>query len=196
MMIGRMLAPVHALGPGSRVALWTIGCSKHCEGCISPELKKRKQEKDISVEFLAQIMREASQKNNCKGLTISGGDPFEQPEELLKLLKVIRKTFEDILVYTGFLYEEIEQGKYGEEAKEALAYIDVLVDGPYIKERNVSDSVLRGSDNQKILFLNPSREKEYMSYLKEGRQLENFHLGNNVITVGIPDRRFKNEEIK
>ncbi len=194
MMTARILAPVHSLGPGRRVVLWTQGCGKHCEGCISPELKEKKKEKDIPVEFLAKVILEAAEKNCCEGLTVSGGDPFEQPEELLKLLRSVRNVFREIMVYTGFLYEQIETGQCGEAAKEVLAYIDVLIDGPYMKEKNIPEAVLRGSENQRILYLNPEVEAEYVPYLKEGRRLENFHMGGSVVTVGIPERRFVNEE--
>ncbi len=192
MMTGQLLAPVHTLGPGRRVTLWTQGCSKHCKGCISPELKEKRKETEIPVEFLAEIIRQASVKNKCTGLTISGGDPFEQPDELVKLLKLIRNDFEDILVYTGFVYEQLQDGM----CQEALNYIDVLIDGPYVQEKNIPKAVLRGSENQRMIYLNPVMEEKYRSYLECGRQLENFNLGNRVVTVGIPDKRFIDEEAK
>ncbi len=190
MMTGRLLAPVHTLGPGERVVLWTQGCSKHCEGCISPELKERKKETEIPAAFLAEIIRQAAVRNSCSSLTISGGDPFEQPEELLKLLKLVRGDFEDILVYTGFQYEQLKD----RESQEILTYIDVLIDGPYIQEKNVPEAVLRGSENQRILYLNPAMEEKYCSYLNRGRQLESFNVGKGLIMVGIPDRRFADED--
>lgn len=194
MMTGRLLAPVYTLGPGPRVVLWTQGCSKNCKGCITPELQLKKKEKEVPIEFLVEIIRQAALKNQCKGLTISGGDPLEQPEELLKLLKLIRKDFEDIMVYTGFLYEEIANGSLGREAQETLNYIDVLIDGPYVEAQNVSEAVLKGSENQRILYLNPLAEQFYIPYLSQGRLLQNFHQGSNIVTVGIPDRRFTDEE--
>lgn len=187
MLIGRLLAPIHSLGPGERVGLWTLGCEKNCKGCISPELKERNPKKDIPIPLLVKIIRNSAKANECDGLTISGGDPFEQPESLLSLLKEVREDFQDILVYTGFLYEQIADGSLGAEAKEALTYIDVLIDGPYIEERNQPEAVLRGSDNQRILYLNPVSRALYEPYLKEGRQLENFIHGGDVCTVGIPN---------
>ena len=185
MLIGKLLSPIHSLGPGTRAGLWTQGCNKNCKGCISPELKSKNPKKDIPMELLTGILRSGAKRNNCDRLTISGGDPFEQPEELCRLLKEIRKDFKDILVYTGFLYEQIADGSLGEAARESLEYIDVLIDGPYIEEQNVPEAVLRGSKNQRIIYLNPDRRDEYEDYLKQGRQLENFVHNNEVCTVGI-----------
>ena len=188
MLIGKLLSPIHSLGPGTRAGLWTQGCNKNCKGCISPELKCKNPKKDIPMELLTGILRSGAKRNNCDGLTISGGDPFEQPEELYRLLKEVRGDFKDILVYTGFLYEQIADGSLGEAAREALEYIDVLIDGPYIEEQNVPEAVLRGSKNQRIIYLNPDRRDEYEDYLKQGRQLENFIHNNEVCTVGILDK--------
>ena len=185
MEIGRLLAPIHSLGPGERIGLWTLGCDKNCKGCISPEFKNPDEKKDIPIQLLVSIIRQTAKINECTGITISGGDPFCQPEELCKLLREIRGDFKDILVYTGYLYEDIAGGKYGDAARDALTCIDVLIDGPYIEEENFCDVILRGSKNQKILIFNPELEEIYKEYMKEGRLLENFTGNGHLYTVGI-----------
>ena len=67
--------------------------------------------------------------------------------------------------------------------------IDVLIDGPYIHERNFPDCVLRGSDNQCIHYLNPEARAAYAGYLKQGRVLESFSHNGSVIITGIANRR-------
>ena len=188
MKVGKMLAPVHSLGPGSRVVLWTQGCKKQCPGCISPEFQCFSEEKEIPVKLLASILKETAARNGTGKLTISGGDPFEQPEELFSLLREIQDDFDDILVYTGYLYEEIKDGSLSLEAEAALAFVDVLIDGPYVESLNVPEAVLRGSENQRILYLNQSKKEEYESYLKEGRRVETFVHDGTVSFVGILDR--------
>ena len=110
MQTARFFSPVHTLGPGRRVGLWTQGCRKKCPECTAPELQIFRKELEIPEEILARMIMDAARRNGCSGLTISGGDPFEQPESLLKLLKLLRETFEDILVYTGYTMEEIRAG--------------------------------------------------------------------------------------
>lgn len=183
-----MIAPVHSLGPGERVCLWTRGCIKHCPGCISPELQSPEGE-DIPEEMLARVLIQTALANGCQGLTLSGGDPLEQPESLLRLLQAVRPHFPDILVYTGYSLDAIAAGHCGEAARQCLSLIDILIDGPYIHSRNHPDCVLRGSDNQVIHYLTPDLRESYEHYLRQGRTLETFAHNGNLIITGIPDRR-------
>lgn len=191
MRIARILSPVHSLGPGERVCLWTQGCSKRCGGCISPELQPFTG-READEGALARILLQVAEKNGCTGITISGGDPFEQPRSLLRLLKLLREGFDDILVYTGFTLRDIQDGLAGSEAKECLDYIDVLIDGAYIDALNRKDCVLRGSANQKIYFFKESLAPAYAEYMKQGRILESFVHAPDTIVTGIRNK----EELK
>ena len=84
----------------------------------------------------------------------------------MTLLKKVRVLFENILVYTGYTLEEIRKGMAGAAGKKSLSYIDVLIDGPYIREQNKPDCVLRGSYNQDIHYLNPACQDAYEAYMK------------------------------
>lgn len=191
MQIARILSPVHSLGPGERVCIWTQGCNKRCKGCISPELQPFSGN-EVDEESLANIIIQIARKGNCNGITISGGDPFEQPHSLLKLLRLLRNEFNDILVYTGFELTDILNGLAGDEAKSCIEYLDVLIDGKYIDELNFRDCVLRGSSNQKIHFINKELAIVYDEYMKQGRILENFVHNQDTIVTGI----FSKEEQK
>ena len=78
------------------------------------------------------------------GFTITGGDPFYQPDALRELLPLLETISPDILVYTGYLREELPE--------DILQHIAVLIDGRYVQENNRGE-VLRGSDNQRIIIL-------------------------------------------
>lgn len=191
MLIARILSPVHSLGPGDRVCLWTQGCKKRCKGCISPELQPYSGN-EIDEDVLAKILIQVARKNNCTGITISGGDPLEQSQALLELLTLLRNEFDDILVYTGFEFQDIQDGLAGIEAKKCLDYLDVLIDGNYIDELNDKDCVLRGSSNQNIHFITKELAPIYAEYMKQGRILESFVHNQNTIVTGI----FNKEEPK
>lgn len=184
MLIARILSPVHSLGPGDRVCLWTQGCKKRCKGCISPELQPYGGN-EVDENVLAKILTQVARKNNCTSITISGGDPLEQPQALLRLLAILRNEFDDILVYTGFELQDIQYGLIGIEAKKCLDYLDVLIDGKYIDELNYKDCVLRGSSNQNIHFINNELAPIYAEYMKQGRILESFVHNQNTIVTGI-----------
>lgn len=191
MLIARILSPVHSLGPGERVCIWTQGCSKRCKGCISPELQPFSG-KEIDESVLANIIIQVARNNGCKGITLSGGDPFEQPQALLKLLMLLRENFDDILVYTGFELTDIQSELMGTAAKKCLDYLDVLIDGRYIDELNFQDCALRGSTNQKIHFFNKGLVSVYDEYMRQGRILESFVHNQDTIVTGI----FNKEEPK
>ena len=183
-----MISPVHSLGPGERVCLWLQGCRRDCPGCISPEMRPDAGP-EAPVELLADILTGTARRGSCEGLTISGGEPFLQAPGLLQLLALVRDGFRDILVYTGYTLEELRGGACGPAGRDCLAYIDVLIDGPYLQERNRPDCVLRGSENQIIHYLNPGLAGRYKAYLTQGRMLESFSHNRDVVLTGIWNRR-------
>lgn len=192
MLVARILSPVHSLGPGNRVCIWTQGCKKRCKGCISPELQPFTGTETDEM-LLSDIVNKIAEKNACKGITISGGEPFEQSKALLRLVKLLRNTFDDILVYTGFEFKDIQNEKYGLEASLCLDYIDVLIDGEYIEELNYSDCVMKGSTNQKIHFLNKKLISLYEEYMEKGRILQSFVHNTETVITGIKNREAYNE---
>ena len=130
MKIARILYPVKNLGPGNRIGIWFSGCRKHCKGCANPELWEDNGIGDISCEtVLLAIGRLRSDKYpEIDGVTISGGEPFLQPDALRELIKILlNENIKDILVYSGYQKEELES-----EYKDILDDISVLVDGEYI----------------------------------------------------------------
>ena len=68
---------------------------------------------------------------------------------------------------------------------ECLRYIDVLIDGRYVKKMNTPDCVLRGSSNQEIHFLNKGKRALFVEYMKRGRIIESFVHDNKTIITGI-----------
>lgn len=180
MKISRILYPVHSLGPGERVCLWTQGCSKNCKGCISPEMQPFCGT-EVDEEKLAKMLAAAC--CNHGELTISGGDPFEQPEALFSLLTHARGSFSDILVYTGYELDELKA--LGDAALKSLELIDVLIDGRYVEELNFPDCVLKGSENQIIHFFNNTLRAKYEDYCSKGRTVEYFSHGKETILTGI-----------
>lgn len=192
MKIARILYPVHALGPGERVAIWTYGCNHQCPGCANPELWQSEGQKEISNVELRKLLSDIKQRGRIDGVTITGGDPFLFPESLSELLSVVKEETEDILVYTGFLREELEKDSNKLRLLEEIA---VLIDGPYVESEN-KGHVLKGSENQRIFYRKEQYRLEYEAYIQkyQGKQLvENFPAKNGVISVGIHKPDFIHE---
>lgn len=189
MRIERAVNYIRTLGPGLRLCIWVNGCSRGCPGCVSKRLQEADEGTEVDIyEYFSRYNLE-----RIDGVTVSGGEPFEQPEELRKLVDYFTKRgIEDILVYTGYTLSEL-CAKKNRDIDSVLEKISVLIDGPYILERDSGRGNLTGSDNQCIHYLIPKYREEYEAYIKELRAPEEMILGNTLLSVGIPDRQYIDE---
>ncbi len=177
MYIARVLYPVEVLGPGKRIGIWTCGCPHRCEGCANPELWEVDESRNIELPVLLDLVRRIASEKQVDGFTITGGEPFLQREELKALLSSLSAWSDDILVYTGYRKEQLQDSD--------LEHISVLIDGPYIKGKNTGLQ-LRGSSNQRIHILDERYRELYDLYLSDDRsRIQNFLEGTSVISVGI-----------
>lgn len=133
-------------GPGDRLVVFFQGCSRGCAGCFNP-LTHPFEERDLHTagELLERFLTPG-----IEGITVSGGEPFMQPEGLFELLELSRSRGLSVVVYTGFTIEEIK----GDPARAAcLPLIDVLIDGAYIEGEKETTLLARGSVNQRVHLL-------------------------------------------
>lgn len=142
--------PVTALGPGHRVALWVAGCSLHCRGCITPGLWERQA--GVRKDTASVAQRLLAMQTPLDGITITGGEPFEQPAALADLLRVIidERPHWNVLVYSGYRLAALR--RMGPDADALLKQTDVLVAGAYRPDR-APNHPLAGSGNQRIHLL-------------------------------------------
>ncbi len=143
--LSRVHFPVTTLGPGQRLGIWFQGCSIRCPGCISADTwgpGHRRIEVDVLLEQLAPWWQQAD------GVTISGGEPFDQFEALCALLRGLRSRGPgDILVYSGHPLEALQARLHHAEG-----LIDGLMSDPYLAAAGQTRA-LRGSDNQRLSLL-------------------------------------------
>lgn len=178
--LGRMYYPVKVLGPGSRVGIWMNGCDRRCIGCISPELQAYDKSKEVTVNEIIQMIQRID--SPIDGFTISGGEPFYNPEALNALVQSLSKICDDILIFSGYTIEEL-RGQHKASIESVLNTCAALIDGPYVKELN-DNSGLRGSSNQRCwIFRYPDK---YAGIEIEERKLQNIVYGERILTIGIP----------
>lgn len=145
----------------------------------------------MAVADIARMILNIHKETPIDGITVSGGDPLEQPQELLELLALIKPQIKDVLVYTGYTYEAVQELLTKRELSLLQSLVSVLIDGPYIAALNRGEGALTGSENQKIYYFDTSLQQMYEEYLSQGRRIENIYMGQGVISVGIHNR---NEE--
>lgn len=178
--IGAVWFPVTTLGYGQRLGVWFQGCSKHCAGCISPEFKIANAGKKIDSRIIIESIPDNARVD---GMTISGGEPFDQPAALKELVELFSQKYtDDIIVFSGYTIDELEK-RNSDTILWILSHISVLVDGTYDQSRN-SGIGLRGSDNQKIhVFNNLNRYKNAERWI---RRWQCVLLEDHMWMIGIP----------
>lgn len=137
-------------GPGVRDVVFFQGCGKRCKGCHNPETWDYM---GGCHRFMGDVINELAESDN--DVTISGGEPFDQIEDLVEFSKQLKAMGKSVWVYTGnvvdptkYLYAVLAQ------------YVDVIVDGRFVEELKDPDLLFRGSSNQRIIDLPKSVKEE------------------------------------
>ena len=163
MHIGEIITADSANGLGIRVSIFVSGCTNRCKGCFQPQTWDFEYGRPYTPEIEDLIISELS-KSYYDGLTILGGEPFEQSNqrEIVKLIRRIRTELPDrnIWIYTGFTYDKdlVKGGcRYIECTDQILDNTDILVDGKFVEELKKITLKFRGSSNQRIIDMRKTR---------------------------------------
>ena len=147
-------------GPGIRFVVFCQGCPHHCENCHNKETH------NFNGGFICEtekILAAIDSNPLLSGVTFSGGEPVCQPEGFLHLAKELKKRNLDIIMYSGYTFEQImEISERNEALKELTKYVDTLIDGQYDDSQRDLTLLFRGSRNQRVIKLRESVEKGQM----------------------------------
>jgi anaerobic ribonucleoside-triphosphate reductase activating protein len=152
--------PITVLGPGRRIGIWLQGCSIRCKGCVSQDTWATDPAREIPVAQLMSWCRTVGAAG-FDGVTISGGEPFDQPKALAALLNALdhwrntdRLNF-DILCYSGYPLATLQK-RHGR----LLARLDALIPEPFVDALPLTHK-WRGSANQTLVALSPRGQACY-----------------------------------
>ncbi len=141
-------------GPGFRFSCFVQGCPHHCPGCHNPESHDPNGGREMTVE---EVAKELLKNPLTDGLTLSGGDPFAQPEDCLSLAKTAHAHDLNVWAYSGWTFEHLRDHGTPEQ-RALLEEVDVLIDGPFILEQRSLALPWRGSRNQRVVNVRASLE--------------------------------------
>lgn len=166
-------------GPGLRYAVFVQGCSHNCPGCHNPESQPAE---GGTVTAISDLLADIEANGLVHDVTLSGGEPFEQPEACAVLARALKERGYGVWSFTGYLYEDLlrraqaaraerarreEAGLAGEALPEGIATdlavgdlldaIDVLVDGPFVESRKSLELKWCGSSNQRLIDVPATR---------------------------------------
>lgn len=152
-----------ANGPGIRTSLFVTGCTHHCEECFNQEYQDFMFGELWTDVQTAEIIDHLSESVN-NGLTILGGEPFQNVPDLTSVVREIRGyTSKSIWVYSGYTFEQILED---DKKFELLKLCDVLVDGLFINSLKDLSLKFRGSSNQRIIDIKKSLEQNQVILLE------------------------------
>ncbi|WP_326944700.1 radical SAM protein [Amycolatopsis sp. NBC_01307] len=139
----RIVDVTAAEGPGLRCAVWTQGCSVRCPGCFNPQTWTTRGGTLLPWrELVSRVLA----IEGIEGVTLLGGEPFDQPEPLGAFASAVRSAGLSVMTFTGRVLEDLPPSKL-------LEATDLLVDGPYLADRPESSRPWVGSVNQRFHFL-------------------------------------------
>ncbi len=145
-------------GPGIRFVVFAQGCPHRCPGCHNPQTHAPEGGFWVGVgELLCRM-----EKNPLlDGLSLSGGEPFEQADPLAELAEGAHARGYDVMTWTGYTFEFLMAHRDDRPGwRRLLEATDVLVDGPFRIERRSLGLPYRGSSNQRVLDLRRSRTEK------------------------------------
>ncbi len=141
-------APCRVLGPGTRGVVWVRGCSMRCRGCIAGPVLESHPETLIPV---AELVGQVLSREDLDGLTLSGGEPFDQAEALAELCERLKSRRDvSLMSFSGYSRSQLATGSSAQ--RRLLGLLDVLVDGPFVQSEQ-ADLLWRGSRNQRVHLL-------------------------------------------
>ena len=170
----------HLYGPGKRLLLFTQGCSLRCKGCVNQHLWQFGVGANITVEEVLELCQDV------EGITLHGGEPLDQSEGVLEIVKALKSVGKTIILFTGYQYKELSKSSQ----KRVWSLSDLVVSGRYIEEKRNIYLQFRGSTNQRV-YRHQGKYKNYQ--IKDGKSVAIIRLNEN---GEMQSRGFRNQELE
>lgn len=157
-----------ANGPGIRTTFFVTGCTHKCPECFNEEYQD-KNFGDLWTDEETNKVIDYLNSDVVKGLTILGGEPFQNTKDLIQIVKKIKeKTNKDIWIYSGYSFEELSENSV---QRQLLELCDFLVDGLFKIDLKDLKLRFRGSSNQRIIDVKKSLDNKEIILWNEKEDL-------------------------
>ena len=183
-LVNKAHYPVTTLGPGTRAAIWFQGCTLACPGCLSRDTWDSDQSMALPVSGLLEWIRDLD--GPIDGITVSGGEPFQQPAALhalldgLDLLRRGRELPVDFLAYSGYPLAFLRRYH-----ADVLDRLDAVITEPFRQDEPSTDPWL-GSANQRLVPLTDLGTLRYTTTRRPPRGMQVHVDGARIWYVGVP----------
>ncbi|KIL08451.1 ribonucleoside-triphosphate reductase activating protein [Clostridium botulinum] len=141
-------------GPGIRRVFFSQGCNHNCKGCFNPDTHDFNGGEERNID---ELIEDVLCNPMIKGITFSGGDPFERADEFSYMAKIFKENNKNIWCYTGYTFEYINDNlEINKGWKDLINNLDVLVDGKFEEDKKEDGLKFKGSSNQRIIDVKES----------------------------------------
>lgn len=186
LQVAQIVACTEAEGPGRRFALWFQGCPLRCPGCCNPEMLPFHGGRATRIDDVLQQLECAIREHELEGVTLLGGEPLAHAAGAVVVARAAHEQGLNVMAFTGYNLEDVRTMP-DTAVQELLAEIDILVDGPYVREQPETRRRWIGSSNQRIHFLTDRCRADDPRW-EQANTLE-IRLRNGELTVnGFPAR--------
>lgn len=123
--VGRIVPRTEAEGPRARFTLWVQGCSIRCRGCFNPQFFAVRGGTAMTVDDLLK----AVPATGIEGVTLLGGEPFEQAPALAVFARAVRDRGLSVMSFSGATLDELQsRAQQGEPVGDRLE-VRIAADG-------------------------------------------------------------------
>lgn len=138
-------------GPGRRVVIWVQGCTLGCKGCFNAPLQPHKPRHLVEPVMFADFIATQCIKNRCEGITITGGEPFQQALALHIFSRRIKKHDLTLVCFSGYQKETLLSSTHP-DVRALIDSIDILIAGPYDHHNTYSRTWSDDPDKEIVLL--------------------------------------------
>jgi anaerobic ribonucleoside-triphosphate reductase activating protein len=181
--VARVLPRSRVNGPGVRAVVWVQGCTIGCPGCFNPHTHPHAARRLFHPVELAERLTQAA---DVEGITLSGGEPFEQAEACARLAEHVQERRRSVVVFSGYTLEYLQRSALP-SVHRLLEQIDLLIAGPYVERQATNGRGWLGSANQKLHFLTDRYTPADVDTSAEHPVVEAHIDGGQIAWSGFPD---------
>ncbi len=197
MKIHRIVSKTFAEGPGCRFCIWVQGCPHGCKGCFATDTWDMASGEEYSVQQIIEMLEKELLR--IDGITLLGGEPFLQAEELSVVAGYVRSQGKSVIAFSGYTYDELlNSGDNG--IKALLTNTDLLIDGRYVEELQDFSRPLAGSSNQRFIYLSDRILPAVMECYKNRFEIRVTQKGavtvNGMGNINKLNAKIKNKEFR
>jgi len=171
-------------GPGKRFAIWCQGCYKRCKKCCNSEMQELRKNIVVDTNDLIKLIQKYIDEEKIEGVSFIGGEPILQAEGLAEIAQWCQANGLSVLLFTGYLFEEIKSWN-DPFVNKLIQNTDVVVDEPYIDEEYDDKRDWVGSKNQHVILLT-QRYSDGIEFANNNRSMELLVSEKDILVNGWP----------